>query len=239
MRTNFYSGPAFFLTEEIISDKKNAAAKIYFNNRKGYFFCKRVSDIIVSFVFIVGLMSWLLPVIALLIKLFSKGPIFFLQKRVGRYGRTFTCYKFRTMVLNTEADKVQASYEDERITGIGKILRRLNLDEFPQFFNVFIGDMSIVGPRPHMHADYNKFSSVIPSYKFRDLLRPGITGLAQIKGFTGPATDMESIFGRYQWDAFYVRNANVGLDLRIMRKTIAQQFYSAGKLFISIFMIVR
>jgi putative colanic acid biosynthesis UDP-glucose lipid carrier transferase len=128
------------------------------------------------------------------------------------------------MYPNSDADKLQASPDDKRITFIGNVLRKSNLDELPQFFNVLMGDMSIVGPRPHMHADYNRFSSLIRGYAFRDLVRPGITGLAQIRGFSGPAIDMESIFGRYQWDAFYVRNAGFMLDLRIIRKTIIRQF---------------
>jgi len=183
----------------------------------------RLFDIIFSFIVIVAILSWLTPIIGLLIILDSGGPVFFAQRRVGRNGRSFLCYKFRTMILNGDADRLQAARNDKRITFIGNILRKSNLDELPQFFNVFIGDMSIVGPRPHMHSDYDKFSSLVKRYEFRSMVRPGITGLAQIRGFSGPATDMESIFGRYQWDAFYVRNAGFLLDLRIMRKTMMQQ----------------
>ena len=126
------------------------------------------------------------------------------------------------MVVNQDANRKQAVENDSRITHIGSFLRKSNLDEFPQFLNVLIGDMSIVGPRPHMHVDCNKFSSYVPTYKFRNMVRPGITGLAQVKGFRGPTKDFESIFHRYQFDAFYIRNASIGLDLRIVRQTAAQ-----------------
>ena len=137
-------------------------------------------------------------------------------------GRTFNCIKFRTMVLNREANNKQAEENDVRITHIGKFLRNSSLDELPQFLNVISGRMSIVGPRPHMHSDCIRFSDTVAGYKFRNFIKPGITGLAQIKGFRGPSKDFESIFHRYQYDAFYVRNCNFWLDLRIIRKTAAQ-----------------
>ena len=209
--------------ERIAAHKKAKEFNIYFVDKRGYFSCKRIFDLVISFIFIVAVLSWLTPIIALLILFSSRGPVFFLQRRVGTRGVAFTCYKFRTMVVNDDADRLQASPYDTRITFIGNLLRRSNLDELPQFFNVLLGDMSIVGPRPHMYADYHRFSSLIKEYEFRNLVRPGITGIAQVKGFSGPATDIESIFGRYQWDAFYIRNAGFMLDLRIIRKTIAQQ----------------
>jgi putative colanic acid biosynthesis UDP-glucose lipid carrier transferase len=169
-------------------------------------------------------MFFLFPIIAILIKLESRGPVFFIQKRVGRGGRSFFCYKFRTMVVNSEANTAQAGENDIRITRVGSFLRKSNLDELPQFFNVLMGDMSIVGPRPHMHADCTKFSSVIPGYKFRNIVKPGITGLAQSKGFRGPTHDFTSMFHRYQLDAFYIRNANFLMDLKIIRRTAAQTY---------------
>jgi putative colanic acid biosynthesis UDP-glucose lipid carrier transferase len=126
------------------------------------------------------------------------------------------------MVVNEFANIEQASENDSRITRVGRFLRRTNLDEFPQFFNVLLGHMSIVGPRPHMHADCNTFSTAVSGYKFRNVVRPGITGLAQVKGYRGPTKDFKSIFHRYQFDAFYVRNASFWLDMRIIRKTAAQ-----------------
>ena len=130
------------------------------------------------------------------------------------------------MIFNVEADKKQAVENDPRISRLGKFLRKSNLDELPQFFNVLKGEMSIVGPRPHMYADCNRFSAKVPAYKLRNLIRPGITGLAQAKGFSGPAINFEEIFRRYQWDAYYVRAANFWLDLKIIRKTIYQHMNS-------------
>jgi putative colanic acid biosysnthesis UDP-glucose lipid carrier transferase len=194
----------------------------YIDERKHYNFIKRVFDLGVSAILSIACFSWLFPLIALLIKLDSRGPVFFVQRRVGRGGKSFLCYKFRTMVVNADANSLQACENDERITRIGKFLRKSSLDELPQFLNVLLGHMSIVGPRPHMHADCHRFSSLIPSYKFRSLVKPGITGLAQIKGYRGPTATYQSIFRRYQYDAFYVRNCNFWLDMRIIRKTAFQ-----------------
>lgn len=200
------------------------ALRSYVEEKHNYFIAKRIFDIIFSSLVIVFILSWLFPIIALLIKLDSKGPVFFVQKRVGRWGKSFKCLKFRTMVVNSQANTRQASENDTRITRVGNFLRKSNLDEFPQFFNVLLGQMSVVGPRPHMHADCNNFSSVIANYKFRNMVKPGITGLAQVKGYRGPTKNFESIFHRYQFDAFYIRNANFWLDMRIVRKTAGQTF---------------
>ena len=200
------------------------ALRTYLIEKRNYFFIKRIFDLVLSFLIIVFLLSWLFPIIALLIKLDSTGPVFFVQRRVGRWGRSFKCLKFRTMVINDQANVKQATENDNRITRIGKFLRNSNLDEFPQFFNVLLGQMSIVGPRPHMHADCNSFSAVVHNYKFRNMVKPGITGLAQVKGYRGPTKSFEDVFHRYQFDAFYIRNANFWLDMRIVRKTAAQTF---------------
>ncbi len=194
----------------------------YIDEKKYFFFFKRMFDLIIALAFLGLIMIWLTPLIALLIKINSRGPVFFLQKRSGRYLKTFVCFKFRTMVVNSEADLMPSSESDQRITSIGKILRKTNIDEFPQFLNVLLGDMSIVGPRPHMLSECKRFSSFLAQYKFRSIVRPGITGLAQVKGFHGPAIEGESIFKRYQWDAFYVRNASPGMDVRILFKTTVQ-----------------
>jgi putative colanic acid biosynthesis UDP-glucose lipid carrier transferase len=196
--------------------------RLYLERKQGYFVAKRCFDILTSMMIIVLVLSWLLPILMVLIKLDSRGPVFFKQKRVGFLGRVFFCYKLRTMYINRDADVRQATDNDPRITRIGQFLRVTGLDEFPQFFNVLMGQMSIVGPRPHMNADCNKFANAVNGYKFRNLVKPGITGLAQIKGYRGPTKDFESIFHRYQFDAFYVRNANFWLDIRIVRKTGAQ-----------------
>lgn len=178
-------------------------------------------DIATSLVVIMLVFPWLFPVLILLIKLDSKGPAFFKQKRVGFLGRTFWCYKFRTMYVNDMADTRQASRNDPRVTRLGKFLRNTCLDELPQFINVLLGHMSIVGPRPHMLKDSREFSALVSNYKFRNLSRPGITGLSQVRGYRGPATSFQSIFRRYQWDAYYIRNMSFHLDIRIMLETAA------------------
>jgi putative colanic acid biosysnthesis UDP-glucose lipid carrier transferase len=195
----------------------------YIKGKRLYFACKRAFDISVSALVILFILSWLTPVLAVLIKISSPGPVFFLQKRVGRFGRSFTCIKFRTMIVNPEADRRQATENDGRITGIGKFLRKSNIDELPQFFNVLLGHMSIVGPRPHMHADCYYFSTLIPRYKFRTLVKPGITGLSQIKGYHGQVISTECIFHRYQYDAYYIRHAGFWYDVRIVFVTAAQR----------------
>jgi len=126
------------------------------------------------------------------------------------------------MVVNNEANSKQAEVDDYRITRIGHFLRNSSLDELPQFLNVLAGHMSVVGPRPHMHADCIRFSFLVSGYKFRNFVKPGITGLAQVKGFRGPTLDFGSVFHRYQYDAFYIRNCNFWLDMRIIRKTAFQ-----------------
>ena len=205
-----------------LTKESRQALRRYIKGRFSYFIVKRCFDILVSLVFIVLVLSWLLPLLALLIRMDSGGPVFFIQKRVGFLGRSFDCIKLRTMRVNTEANTLQARENDPRVTRFGRFLRKSNLDELPQFFNVLMGHMSIVGPRPHMHEDCRMFSQVVMSYKFRNILKPGITGLAQVKGFRGPAKNFEKIFKRYQWDAFYIRNAGFWLDMRIIRETVIQ-----------------
>jgi N-acetylglucosaminyldiphosphoundecaprenol N-acetyl-beta-D-mannosaminyltransferase len=198
----------------------------YVDEKPRYFFFKRLFDITFSLIIIAGVLTWLVPLVGILILMESKGSIFFVQRRVGKGGKIFSCLKFRTMVLNPDANKLQAQLNDYRITGVGKFLRFTNLDEFPQFLNVFAGDMSIVGPRPHMITDCNQFSKVVSGYKFRNMVKPGITGLSQVKGLRGPANDFATIFRRFEYDAFYVRNAGFGLDLRIIRQTTGQVAYA-------------
>jgi putative colanic acid biosynthesis UDP-glucose lipid carrier transferase len=198
----------------------NGIIKSFVASKKRYLVAKRCFDIVFSSIVIVLVLSWLLPVVIFLIKCSSRGPVFFRQKRAGFNGRPFKCLKLRTMVINEEADERPAEINDERITRIGKFLRRTNIDELPQFFNVFMGQMSIVGPRPHMTSDCIRFSFVISSYQFRHLMKPGITGLAQVKGHHGPTADYESIMLRYFWDAEYIRKAKLSLDLKIIGITI-------------------
>ncbi len=209
---------------EIARIRKEISLRHYVEGKRIYFASKRISDIVISTLVILLVLSWLTPLLAVLIKLSSKGPVFFFQKRVGRFGRSFTCIKFRTMIVNSEADRRSAKEDDVRITRIGRFLRKSNIDELPQFFNVLSGHMSIVGPRPHMYADCREFSTVVPRYKLRTLVRPGITGLSQIKGYHGQVISMECIYQRYIWDVYYVRNAGFWIDCRIMAVTAAQRF---------------
>jgi putative colanic acid biosynthesis UDP-glucose lipid carrier transferase len=210
--------------EENVSERKSVNLREYIIRRQSYLFAKRIFDIVMSIFVLLFVFSWLFPLLYILIKLDSRGPVFFVQRRVGFLGRSFPCLKFRTMYVNEEANTKQALDDDPRVTRMGRFLRKSNLDEIPQFLNVLIGHMSIVGPRPHMHKDCTTFSSVVDAYKLRNLMKPGITGLAQVKGYRGPAQSFDKIFRRYQWDAFYVRNANFWLDIRIVHSTAMQTF---------------
>jgi len=203
-------------------DKNPTQIRTYINQRRVYFITKRILDLFISILIIVFILSWLLPLLAILIKLDSRGPVLFIQRRVGFLGRSFRCFKFRTMVINNQSDKQQATDNDPRITRFGRFLRITSLDELPQFFNVLRGEMSIVGPRPHMHKDNDDFGRQIENYRLRCFLKPGITGMAQVKGLRGPAQDFFKIFHRYQWDTFYIRNANLSLDFKIIRLTALQ-----------------
>jgi putative colanic acid biosynthesis UDP-glucose lipid carrier transferase len=213
--------------EVLASERKKIGSDIgrlrsYFDNRRHYLYAKRIFDIVVSLLVIIFIFSWLFPIIWLLIKLDSRGPVFFVQRRVGFLGRPFPCLKFRTMFINAEANSKQAMENDPRITRMGRFLRHSSLDEIPQFINVLAGQMSIVGPRPHMYRDCMVFSREVNAYKFRNLMKPGITGLAQVKGYRGPAQSFDQIFRRFQWDAFYIRNAGLWLDMRIVHRTAVQ-----------------
>jgi len=185
---------------------------------------KRSIDIAVSLLVLVLVLSWLLPIIALFITLNSKGPVFFLQKRSGRNGRLFYCIKFRSMFVNKEADLTPAVKDDKRITSVGKFLRNHYLDELPQFFNVLIGDMSLIGPRPHMISDDLRYKDEIDFYSVRQKVKPGITGLAQVLGFTGPADEMQKMKERVQLDIFYIRQWSAVVDFKIILRTIAKFF---------------
>ncbi len=200
-------------------ESRNPELRQYFASRHGYLVIKRGVDIVSALLVMLFVFPWFFPVIMLLIRLDSKGPVFFKQKRIGFLGKTFWCYKFRTMYLNDSADTRQAIKDDPRVTRIGRVLRSTGLDELPQFFNVLVGHMSIVGPRPHMLKDSREFSNVVANYKFRHLVRPGITGMSQVRGWRGPASTFQSIYRRYQWDAFYVKNINFAMDVKIMTET--------------------
>lgn len=179
-------------------------------------FLKRVFDIVFSLLVIFFFLSWIAPIIALLIKIESRGPVFFKQTRNGIKFREFTCYKFRSMVENTNADIQQATKNDKRVTFVGKILRKTSLDELPQFYNVLIGNMSVVGPRPHMIRENERYSKSVNKFMVRHFVKPGITGLAQVKGFRGEIETDEDIINRVKYDIYYLENWSLILDLNIV-----------------------
>ncbi len=185
---------------------------------------KRVFDILFSSVVIICVFSWLFPLLALLVALDSRGPIFFKQKRTGKDNRTFYCYKFRTMYVNHEADHKQATKHDNRITRIGGFLRKTSLDELPQFFNVLMGHMAVVGPRPHMLKHTEEYSKVIEKFMARHFVKPGITGLAQAKGFRGETNSLDSMKNRVKLDRFYIQNWSLVFDFKIIFLTIYSLF---------------
>ena len=177
---------------------------------------KRTFDIVFSLVVIIFLLSWITPIIGLIIKIESRGPVFFKQTRNGIKFREFTCYKFRSMIENNDADIQQATKNDKRVTKIGKILRKTSLDELPQFFNVLIGNMSVVGPRPHMIKENERYSRSVDKFMVRHFVKPGITGLAQVKGFRGEIETDEDIINRVKYDIYYLENWSLILDLNIV-----------------------
>lgn len=181
---------------------------------------KRMFDLAFSGMVILLLLSWLYPIMAILIKLSSKGPVMFTQQRTGINKITFNCFKFRSMRLNDDADKKQATEDDPRITRIGRFLRRSNLDELPQFFNVFRGEMSVVGPRPHMLKHTEQYSALIDDYLVRHYVKPGITGWAQINGFRGETNELWKMEKRVELDKEYIQNWSLDWDIVIVWKTI-------------------
>ncbi len=192
-------------------------------------FLKRTFDILFSFLVIVLILSWLYPIIALLIKLNSKGNILFIQKRVGVKNEMFNCYKFRT--LTSESSKQTATFKpvvfgDKRVTSIGKLLRKSNIDELPQFFNIIKGDMSVVGPRPHAIPYQDLYGKIFEEIKMRHNVRPGLTGWAQVNGLRGDVADEEEnnnrTIMRMKYDLWYIENWTMKLDIQIILMTIWQ-----------------
>lgn len=181
---------------------------------------KRVFDILFSGAIILFIFSWLLPIISILIKLNSKGPVFFIQQRTGINNKTFKCLKFRTMTVNNESDSKQAQVNDSRITSIGNFMRRTNIDELPQFINVFLGNMSVVGPRPHMLKHTEQYSKLIQHYKVRHFVKPGITGWAQVNGFRGLTDELWKMEKRVEYDMEYLEKWNFLWDIKIIFMTL-------------------
>jgi putative colanic acid biosynthesis UDP-glucose lipid carrier transferase len=185
-------------------------------------FYKRAFDVAFALAVAGCVLIWLIPLLAVLIKLESKGPIFFRQLRTGKDGIPFYCFKFRSMYLNADANHKQASRGDRRITKIGAFLRKTSLDELPQFINVLLGDMSVVGPRPHMLQHTETYSRIISNYMMRHTMRPGITGLAQVAGHRGETKDVAAMVNRVNADMQYLQNWSLALDIKIVGLTAYQ-----------------
>lgn len=189
---------------------------------------KRSFDIFFSLLVIVLLLSWLTPLLALLIKLESKGPIFFRQGRPGIDEKEFFCYKFRSMKINKTTEK-EASKNDPRVTRIGKFIRKTSLDEMPQFINVLLGEMSVVGPRPHLWSQNKLYGNRIKKYMVRHYVKPGITGLAQVRGYRGEIETDEDMVNRIKYDVYYIENWSIFLDLKIIIQTVVNIFQGEEK----------
>ena len=191
-------------------------------------FVKRLFDICFSLFIIIFVLSWLIPIIAILIKLESKGPIFFKQGRPGLDEKEFFCYKFRSMEINNKTEESVVK-NDPRITKTGAFLRRTSFDELPQFFNVFLGEMAIVGPRPHLWSHNNEYQTKIRKYNLRLHIKPGITGLAQVKGFRGEIETDDEMVNRIKYDLFYIENWSLLLDIKIIVLTVINIFKGQEK----------
>jgi exopolysaccharide biosynthesis polyprenyl glycosylphosphotransferase len=184
-------------------------------------FIKRSLDIILSLIGMIFILTWLTPIVGALIKVNSRGSIFYSQKRIGSDGHKFRIWKYRSMYSNSDQN-TQAEKIDDRITLIGRFLRRFHLDELPQLWNVFIGDMSLVGPRPHMISDHSEYARAINNYGIRHWVKPGITGLAQARGLSG-SKDIDLMNQRIQADIYYIENWSFLLDLKIILSTLLGQ----------------
>lgn len=219
------------IAQSIVAKKKAIEYHIAMPNYKLHQMAKRTFDVIFSSCVILTVFPVVFPIVFLLIKLDGKGRIFFVQKRNGLNNRIFDCIKFRTMIKNDDADTQAAVNNDQRITKIGKFLRASSIDELPQFINVLKGDMSIVGPRPHMISDNERFEIIATNYQSRHLVKPGITGLAQINGYKGHINTIQDIKARTIIDLKYVSNQNFWLDLTIIAGTVKLMFTDTIKLF--------
>jgi len=192
---------------------------------------KRAFDFLFSLGVITFILSWLIPIIAIVIRIDSKGPAFFRQKRSGKDNKPFTCLKFRTMIVNQEADTKQATANDSRVTKLGHFLRRTSLDELPQFFNVLMGDMSTVGPRPHMLKHTEEYSKLIVKFMGRHYVKPGITGLAQCMGYRGETKNIIDMRNRVKLDRFYIENWSWVFDMKIVFLTAVSMLRNNEKAF--------
>ena len=190
---------------------------------------KRVFDIIFSLLVCLFVLSWLIPILWILVKIESKGPLIFKQNREGLNGEQFLCYKFRSMRLNKVSEKIHTTLNDNRVTQIGAFLRKTSIDELPQFFNVLRGEMSTVGPRPHLKSLSQEYQKEVGDYLKRHVVKPGITGLAQVSGYRGEIKKRSDIKNRIRLDIFYIENWSFFLDIKIILKTIFNVFKGEEK----------
>ncbi len=188
------------------------------------FYIKRIFDIIFSLVVCFFILSWLIPILWIVVKLESNGPLVFKQKREGIKGEEFVCYKFRSMRVDELSRKVHVAKNDARVTRIGAFLRKTSIDELPQFFNVLQGHMSVVGPRPHIESLSLEYQKEVDDYLKRHIVKPGITGLAQVSGYRGEVKKISDIKNRVRLDVFYIENWSFLLDLKIVFKTALNVF---------------
>ncbi len=182
---------------------------------------KRTMDLVISTLFLCTLFPIILIIVTIITKITMPGPVFFRQKRNGLDDKEFYCLKFRSMKVNADADRLQATKDDPRKTKWGNIMRKTNIDELPQFINVFMGDMSVVGPRPHMVKHTEEYSKLIDKYMVRHWVKPGITGWSQVSGFRGETKELKDMENRVKGDIWYIENWSVWLDLYIIYKTVA------------------
>ena len=189
---------------------------------------KRAFDFVFSLFVVIFILSWLTPLMALLIKIESRGPVFFKQSRPGLDEKEFLCYKFRSMKLNVTTEK-EASRNDPRVTKIGRFIRKTSIDELPQFFNVLLGDMSVVGPRPHLWSQNKTYGNKVKKYMVRHYVKPGITGLAQVKGYRGEIETENDMVNRIKFDVYYIENWSLLMDIKIIIQTVVNIFKGEEK----------
>ena len=198
-------------------------------SRLGNKFIKRTFDLVFSTLFLCTLFPVILIIVTIVTKITMPGPVFFRQKRNGLNDKEFYCYKFRSMKVNAQADTLQATKDDPRKTKWGNIMRKTNIDELPQFINVFLGDMSVVGPRPHMLKHTQEYSKLIDKYMVRHFVKPGVTGWSQVTGYRGETKELKDMEGRIKGDIWYIEHWSFWLDLYIIYKTVANVFKGEEK----------
>ena len=186
---------------------------------------KRLFDVVFSLFVVLILFSWLFPIIAIVIKLTSKGPIFFVQERTGKDGEAFDCFKFRSMTVNSESDNLQATKGDVRITKFGAFMRKTSIDELPQIINVLLNNMSLVGPRPHMIKHTEEYRVLVDKFMVRHFAKPGVTGWAQINGYRGETKEVKDMANRAAADIWYIENWSFLLDVKIVFTTAWSMFF--------------